>query len=195
MNVAFLKSITQLGELPQSDLPHIAIVGRSNVGKSSLLNTLTKRKGLAFVSAKPGRTQTINLFDVDGRLLLVDLPGYGYAKTSKEQRQQFADLIRDYALDTKQLALVLLVIDAKAGLTERDKDLMALLNAGHAPFALIVNKMDKLSQSESVLIVRSLKKDVHAHAIIPHSNVTGLGHGELMTLIDEIAQRSKRRSS
>jgi len=185
MTVTFLKSVTELEELPKNDKPHIAMVGRSNVGKSSLLNNLTHQKNLARVSSTPGRTQTINLFEVDHQFLLVDLPGYGFAKTSKEKRQGFSDMIHDYLWQTQQLKLVLLIIDARVGPTDLDKDMLAYLESGRIPVALIVNKIDKLPYSESVQLLRALEANYSTIPVIPHSNVTGKGRGEILEAIEQ----------
>jgi GTP-binding protein len=179
MNVTFLKSATRIEELPEGNKTHIAFVGRSNVGKSSLLNDLAGTKGLARVSSEPGRTQMINIFDVDNRFFLVDLPGYGYAKASKAKRDRFNDMVRDYIWQAQQLKLVILVIDARIGPTDLDRDMMAYLESGKIPFAIIANKIDKLSRSESINLVRSLRSE-HQHAtILPHSSVTHEGKGEI----------------
>ena len=180
----FLKSATNLEELPKGNKPHIAMVGRSNVGKSSLLNHLANKKNLAHVSAEPGRTQTINLFDVDGRFYLVDLPVYGFAKTSNARRQDFAGMLRDYLWQAEQLKLVLLIIDARIGPTDLDRDMLAYLASGKIPVTLIVNKIDKLSHSESINLQRTLESTYPHLAFIPHSNVTGAGRGEIWQAIE-----------
>jgi GTP-binding protein len=184
MIATFVKSATRLADLPQDTKPHIAFVGRSNVGKSSLLNSLTKQKNLAHVSAQPGRTQTINLFDVDRRFYLVDLPGYGFAKTSKAKRQDFAGILRDYLWQTQQLKLVLLIIDARIGPTDLDRDLLGYLASGKIPVTLVVNKIDKLSNSESIQLQRMLEATYPHLTFIPHSNITGVGRGEIWQTIE-----------
>lgn len=181
----FLKSATRLEDLPQDSKPHIAMVGRSNVGKSSLINHLSNQKNLARVSAEPGRTQTINLFNVDGRFYLVDLPGYGFAKTSKAKREDFAGMLRDYLWQTEKLKLVLLIIDARIGPTDLDRDMLAYLASGRIPVALIVNKIDKLSNSESIQLQRMLEATYPQINFIPHSNVTGQGRGEIWQTIEQ----------
>lgn len=185
MPATFLKSITDLEQLPKGLKPQIAMVGRSNVGKSSLLNHLTGQKGLARVSSEPGRTQTINLFDVDGRFFLVDLPGYGYAKASKTKREGFASLIRDYLWQAQQLKLVLLIIDGRIGPTDLDREMLAYLESGRIPVAMIVNKIDKLSTTEFVGLMRKLETDYPNLTLLPHSNVTGKGRGEIRQIIDQ----------
>lgn len=181
----FLKSATNLEQLPQDTKPHIAMVGRSNVGKSSLINHLSNQKGLARVSSEPGRTQTINLFNVDGRFYLVDLPGYGFAKNSKAKREDFAGMLRDYLWQAEQLKLVLLIIDARIGPTDLDRDMLAYLASGRIPVALIINKIDKLSNSESIQLQRMLEATYPQINFIPHSNVTGQGRGEIWQAIEQ----------
>ncbi|MBP6944692.1 YihA family ribosome biogenesis GTP-binding protein [Patescibacteria group bacterium] len=191
MAITFLKSATKLEELPNDTKPQIAFVGRSNVGKSSLLNHLTGQKDLARVSAEPGRTQTINLFNVDGRYYLVDLPGYGFAKTSKAKRQDFAGMLRDYLWQAQQLRLVLLMIDARVGPTDLDRDMLAYLDSGKIPVVLIVNKIDKLSNSESINLQRMLESQYPQISFIPHSNVTGKGRGEILDVIEQMVRSAK----
>lgn len=191
MPTTFLKSATNLEQLPTDTKPHIALVGRSNVGKSSLLNHLTGEKGLARVSAEPGRTQTINLFNVDNRFYLVDLPGYGFAKTSKAKRQDFAGMLRDYLWQAEQLRLVLLIIDARLGPTDLDRDMLGYLASGKIPVVMVVNKIDKLSNSESINLQRKLEAEYPYLPFIPHSNVTGKGRGEIWDTIEQVVREKK----
>lgn len=185
MPITFLKSVTRLEDLPTGNKPHIAFVGRSNVGKSSLLNDLANQKNLARVSAEPGRTQTINLFDVDGRFYLVDLPGYGFAKTSKAKREDFSGMLREYLWQATNLKLVLLIIDARIGPTDLDRDMLAYLESGRIPVALIANKIDKLSHSESINLQRQLEATYPQIPLIPHSSVTSTGKGEILHTIEQ----------
>lgn len=185
MQANFVKSATKLEDLPQDNRPHVAMVGRSNVGKSTLLNCLTNQHKLARVSAAPGRTQTINLFDVDRRFYLVDLPGYGYAKTSKLKRGDMSEMIRDYVWQTPELKLVLLILDARTGPTDIDLEMLSFLRQGQIPLTVIVNKMDKLSQSESVKLVRKIEADFPGLAYIQHSSLTGKGRNEIWAAITQ----------
>ncbi len=185
MSVVFVKSVARVEDLPPTDRPHIAMVGRSNVGKSSLINDLCGQKDLARVSAEPGRTRLINLFDVDGRFFLVDLPGYGYAKSSKERRQGYADLIEAYLWQAKQLSLVLLLTDARVGATELDRNMIDTLSAAAIPFVIVANKIDKLSRSESTNLMRQLDAGFQGISVIPHSAITGAGKGEIRSAIDQ----------
>ncbi|MHB8831270.1 MAG: ribosome biogenesis GTP-binding protein YihA/YsxC [Patescibacteria group bacterium] len=187
MQVKFLKSLTKLEDLPEGNKPQVAFVGRSNVGKSSLINHITGQKNLARVSAEPGRTQTINLFEFDGRVLLVDLPGYGYAKASMAKRQDFFDMVNDYLCLSKQLKLVFLIIDARIGPTDQDRDMLDYLNYSHTPLVMILNKVDKLSNSESADLVSTLEAAYPGIKLILHSSITGKGRGEILETISKIS--------
>jgi len=186
MTTAFIKSATRTKDLPKSDRPQIALVGRSNVGKSSLLNQLTGQKNLARVSTEPGRTQTINVFDVEGQYFLIDFPGYGFAKTSKTKRQTFSDIIRDYLWQAQQLKLVLLIIDGRHGLTNLDREMLAYLDSSRIPVTMIVNKIDKLSRSEGMRLMHTLEANHPTIPLIPHSSVTGAGRGEILQAIERV---------
>ncbi|MFH1077744.1 MAG: ribosome biogenesis GTP-binding protein YihA/YsxC [Patescibacteria group bacterium] len=185
MKATFLLSATTLEQLPDDERPHVALVGRSNVGKSSVLNRLTGQKGLAHESADPGRTRAVNIFDVDGQYYLVDLPGYGFAKASKAVRESLGDMIFEYLSGARQLKLVLIIVDARRDVNDLDREMIAYLETEHIPFALVLNKMDKLSQSETVLLQRSLAKDYPDIPTFPHSSVTGRGLIELRQGIDQ----------
>ena len=183
MSTKFIKSQAKFEEILESSMPQVAMVGRSNVGKSSLINHLANQKGLAHTSSEPGRTQTINYFNVDGRFLLVDLPGIGYAKASKTKREELINLIREY-LSLAKINLVLLIIDSRIGLTELDNDMLNYLNSWQIPIIMVVNKIDKLSSSERIKLTQSLEKDYPNVTRIPHSTVTGQGQGEIWSAIN-----------
>ena len=182
MATIFVKSATTVSDLPAGSRPHVAFVGRSNVGKSSLLNALTGQKGLARVSATPGRTQMINVFDADGAYFLIDLPGYGYAKASKEKREVFASIIQEYLWNAPSLKLVLQIIDARHGLTDLDQEMLTFLRHAKIPVVIVANKVDKLSRSEALAMRRELEKTYSDAKIIFHSNVTGDGRGEILRI-------------
>ncbi len=193
MPAIFIKSAYKIEDLPKSDKPHIALVGRSNVGKSSLLNHLTDQKGLARESSEPGRTQCMNVFEVNKRFFLIDLPGYGFAKTSKAKREGFSDMVRDYLWQVQQLKMVLLIIDARQGPTDLDRDMIEYLEAGKIPFTLVVNKIDKLSKSEATVLLQKLEATYPQTVRIPHSNVNGIGRGEIRQAIDQAVRATETR--
>ncbi len=179
----FLKSVVDLKQLPYDHKPHVAIVGRSNVGKSSLINGLSGQKGLARVSSEPGRTRTLNIYQIEKPYYLIDLPGYGYAKTSKAKQNAFADLIMTYLRECKDLTFAFVVIDARQGVTELDETMIRLLTSEEIPFSIIANKIDKLSRSEAATLMRSLAATYSHIASYPHSARTTTHRGEIKEAI------------
>ena len=154
----FLTSALKTEELPDVDLPEIAVVGRSNVGKSSLINHLLRSKTVAKVSSRPGKTQRINYFVIDDALLLVDLPGYGYAKTSKSLQEEWGVWIDKY-LKERGLKLILFLIDARREISEEDKQFIIWAKHHHMPLLLILTKGDKLSQKEQHAMRKRLEHE------------------------------------
>lgn len=144
----FLLSTAKPEQFPESSLPEIAFVGRSNVGKSSLLNHLTQNKKLAHVSAKPGKTQLINFFTIDENLTLVDLPGYGFAKIAKSVREAWGNLIQAYLEKRKNLALILLLVDLRHPPTEDDLAFAQWASHYKKPLLIVFTKSDKLKPKE-----------------------------------------------
>ena len=142
----FVAGVVRVAGLPPETLPEVAFAGRSNVGKSSLINALANRKALARTSNTPGRTQQINFFDLGGRLCLVDLPGYGYARASKDKVRRWNALIRDYLRGRAGLRRVCLLIDARHGLKPNDEEIMALLDAAAVSYRIVLTKTDKLHE-------------------------------------------------
>ncbi len=143
----FVKSASFPEECPASDRPEYAFIGRSNVGKSSLINALTERKKLAKTSSTPGKTQLINHFDINGHWYLVDLPGYGYAKVSKKDRAEFGGMIRSYILNRKNLVNLFVLVDSRHDLQKLDREFMRFLGEKGIPFSIVFTKTDKLSSS------------------------------------------------
>lgn len=144
----FVMGVAKAEQLPPAVLPEVAFAGRSNAGKSSLINAVLGRKDLARTSNTPGRTQEINLFDLAGRLTLVDLPGYGYAKAPKAKVEAWTGLVFDYLRGRPSLLRVLLLIDARRGLMPVDQEVMTLLGKAAVPFALTLTKADLLKPAE-----------------------------------------------
>lgn len=144
----FLLGIDKLVQLPDSSLPEIAFAGRSNVGKSSLINALTGRRALARTSNTPGRTQQLNFFDLGRRLILVDLPGYGYAKVSKTQVAAWTRTLKSFLRGRVALRRVCLLIDSRVGLKDLDRDMMEMLDAAAVVYQVVLTKVDKLKSDE-----------------------------------------------
>jgi GTP-binding protein len=143
----FVIGATTTTDMPTINLPEVAFIGRSNVGKSSMINALTGRKNLARVSNTPGRTQQINFFEIDHKLRLVDLPGYGYAKASKEQIIACNILINEYLKNRTMLRLAYMIIDSRRGIKDIDIDMMIILNEAMVTYQVILTKVDKIKLS------------------------------------------------
>lgn len=176
---------------PRDPRPQIALSGRSNVGKSSLINTLLGRKSLARVSSSPGKTITINYYDIDKKLYLVDLPGYGYAKRSQESKRSWSSLTEDYFLKNPSadaLKLVIQLIDIRTGPTDDDIMMINLLIDREIPFTVVATKTDKLSASQLKAALEELDKSYFAGTgikPIPFSSVTRAGREELWKIIND----------
>lgn len=185
MLATFLKSAITPADIPTTTKPQIAMLGRSNAGKSTLINRLAGVKTLARTSAKPGLTRTINLYDFDGRYLLVDLPGYGYSRGKSTGHAGFSRMISDYLSEAEPLKLVLLIVDARIGMTESDLHALKQLQHHSLPFVVVFNKIDKLSNGAAAQALRKTAVDHPDVVIIPHSSVSGKGLGELRDAIEK----------
>ena len=133
----FIGSFNIVSEVPNQNLPECCFIGRSNVGKSSIINAVTKSKKLAKTSKTPGRTQNINLFLINNKINIIDLPGYGYAKVSKIKRQELSNLIEDYLINRENLKLVFVLIDCKVGIKDSDIDILDIINESNKDFSII----------------------------------------------------------
>ena len=160
----FVTGVASLNQLPPSDLPEIAFAGRSNVGKSSLINAMTERKTLARTSNTPGRTQQLNFFNLGGLFYLVDMPGYGYAKVSKTQKKQWDKLIRDYLRGRPALRCVFVLVDARHGLKDSDRDVMNMLDEAAVPYRIILTKSDKVKSQALDALYGSIGGELKKHA-------------------------------
>ncbi|WP_409434114.1 ribosome biogenesis GTP-binding protein YihA/YsxC [Litorimonas sp. RW-G-Af-16] len=147
-DVTFMLSVTTMNDLPTARLPEICFAGRSNVGKSSLINALTNRNGLARASNTPGRTRELNYFNVDGRMHIVDLPGYGYARASKVDIAKWTTLTRAFLRGRAELRRVFVLIDSRHGLKPNDFELMDMLDEAAVTYQLVLTKVDKLKKGE-----------------------------------------------
>ncbi len=159
----FVLGVAGLEQLPNADRTEVAFAGRSNVGKSSLINALTGRNTLARTSNTPGRTQQLNFFDLGGKLYLVDMPGYGYAKVSKTQRSEWNRLINDYLRGRPNLRMVFILIDGRHGLKESDENLMHMLDEAAVSYRVVLTKCDKSKKLEMEKIQADLKACLKKH--------------------------------
>jgi len=186
-DAVFVKSVYKLAQLPEVRLPEIAFAGRSNVGKSSLINRLLNRKNFVKVSAKPGKTQSLNFFLIDDALYLVDLPGYGYARVSKKMQDQWQELIVSYLEGSENLRCVVVIVDLRHPAKLLDMQLVDWLREKSVPFLMVYTKADKLSKNQQVKMARSLDLEfrvTEAERIL-FSSQTGTGREALIHKLDQ----------
>ena len=160
----FMLSVAQLVQLPEADLDEVAFAGRSNVGKSSLINALFNQKKLAKTSATPGRTQQLNFFNFDNKLYLVDLPGYGYAQAPEKLVKQWQKVLKDYLRGRPNLRRVFLLIDSRHGIKAEDLEIMKLLNESAVVYQVILTKIDKISAEELQKSQQNVLEKLKKHA-------------------------------
>jgi GTP-binding protein len=180
--IRFVKSVYAPSQLPPPDHPEIAFAGRSNVGKSSLMNKLVNRRNLVKVSGRPGKTQSLNYFEVDQTLYLVDLPGYGYAKVPKEMQNAWQVLITGYLENRPNLRCVVVILDLRHPLKNQDQELIAWLRSKNIPFLSVYTKRDKLSRNEQQKQAAGLDAGLNIRAAdrVLFSAKTGEGREELI---------------
>jgi len=192
-SVEFEAAAGRADQLKKSDLPEIVFSGKSNVGKSSLINKLVNRKALARVSATPGKTATINFFRLEN-VRFADLPGYGYAKVSQSEKQRWSDLIETYFNSDRRIGLVFQLIDMRHPPTRDDLMMVDFLIECELPFVVVLTKKDKLSKKQQEERLAALQQELpyadQIH-IVPFSAVKGDGVEELREIIDEIAEENK----
>ena len=192
--IEFLKSAPSLKFLPDPDYPEIAFAGRSNVGKSSLLNALTNRKSLARTSNTPGRTQELNFFDVGEppRIRLVDMPGYGFAEAPRDMVKRWRFLVNDYLRGRSVLKRALVLVDSRHGLKDVDRDVMDMLDAAAVSYHLVLTKGDKVKPTELAKMLaatsaEAAKRPAAHPTIFTTSSETGSGIAELRTAVLQAA--------
>jgi len=199
LSASFLRTATKRDEWPPQPLPEFAFVGRSNVGKSSMLNALAQKSGLARVSSTPGRTRALQFFGLEVhpsgadkvmRLTFADLPGYGYAKVSKAERDRWAEMIESYIRERDQLRAVVLIVDGRHSPQPSDHDALAFLRAGGRRVVVAVTKMDKLPRNKRLPSIRGTERELGLAAgeAVPFSAVEGTGTDALWGRLLDLAR-------
>lgn len=191
----FKCSSERISQVPKDSLKDIAFIGRSNVGKSSLINMLTRHKGLAKVSATPGKTKLINHFLINNDWYLVDLPGYGYARTSKKERGAFAKIILDYVFKCEKMHYLFVLVDSRLEPQKIDMEFIEMLGQGGVPFALIFTKCDKQSATQTQRAVTAYKKRLAEQweempPMLLSSSENGQGRDEIVAFVEKILAES-----
>lgn len=194
----FVASLTDVKQLPTDGLPEIALVGRSNVGKSSLINKLCGKRNLAFISSTTGKTQALNYFLINESFYIVDLPGYGYARVPEHVKAGWSKLIENYLSNREQIKLVLHIVDARHEPTELDKMMAGWLDYFKIPYIIVITKIDKIARSkisrQVEIIKNSFGKLKYCQDFITFSAITGVGKNELLSAIEKyITTPGKKR--
>lgn len=179
-NVKYVLTTHKIEEMPNDDLDEFVIVGRSNVGKSTFINTITNNSKLAKTSSKPGKTRAISFFDVNKEFRLVDIPGYGYAKVSKEQLISFSKMIDTYLKERKNIYKIILLLDIRRGITNHDQDMINFFINYKIPFSIVGTKKDKCNQKEISKFNKEIKEKLHTTAI----NFSSINKNNLKNVLD-----------
>ena len=200
INKAVFKcSSEKISQVPKDNLPDIAFIGRSNVGKSSLINMLTRHKGLAKVSATPGKTRLINHFTINDSWYLVDLPGYGYARTGKSTRGAFAKIITDYVFKCEKMHFLFVLVDSRLEPQKIDLDFIEQLGMNGVPFGVIFTKADKLSKTQLQRSISTYQQTLlqsweELPPMFASSSEKGVGRDEIVGYIEEILKNFNKDS-
>ena len=200
INKAVFKcSSEKISQVPKDNLPDIAFIGRSNVGKSSLINMLTRHKGLAKVSATPGKTRLINHFTINDSWYLVDLPGYGYARTGKSSRGAFAKIITDYVFKCEKMHFLFVLVDSRLEPQKIDLDFIEQLGMNGVPFGVIFTKADKLSKTQLQRSISTYQQTLlqsweELPPMFASSSEKGVGRDEIVGYIEEILKNFNKDS-
>ena len=189
-HIKFSKSVFNIGDLPKPYMSEIAFSGRSNVGKSSLINTLLGRKGIAKTSTTPGRTQSINFIEINNSFFFVDLPGYGYAKVPVSVKKKWKPLIEGYFKNRPALRLIILIIDARRAPQEDEARFTDWLDMHEIPFIVVLTKIDKVKRNMRQKSLNPWQKFLNMDDIFPFSAVTGEGKDKIWREINKYLQRS-----
>ncbi|CAA7624339.1 ribosome biogenesis GTP-binding protein YihA/YsxC [Magnetospirillum sp. UT-4] len=191
--VTFLRGVAALDQLPAFGLPEVAFAGRSNVGKSSLINALCGRSTVARTSNTPGRTQELNFFDISGRMILVDMPGYGFASAPKDKVDAWTRLVRGYLKGRPTLKRCMLLVDSRHGLKDSDREMMTLLDQAAVVYQVVLTKADKPKSAEVEAVAERTRVEIARHVaahpvLIPTSAEKATGIAELRAELLQLAQ-------
>jgi GTP-binding protein len=194
ISAEFVKSTVHQKDYPEEPLPEVAFAGRSNVGKSSLINTLLNKKNLARISSTPGRTQTINFFKVNQKIFFVDLPGYGFAHVPIEVRQRWKPMVEEFLAGDSRLRLVILIVDVRRDPNPEDATLLEWFRHYSLNFLLVMTKVDKVTRNEAGKQKQNFKNffGLKEEEIIPFSAVTGEGRNEIWKRIKEAIEAESK---
>jgi len=185
----FITSSTCLKNCPDFNLPEIALIGRSNVGKSSFINTLTNRKKLAKTSNTPGKTRLINFFNINEEIIIADLPGYGYAKISKTEQEKWSKILEEYLKGRKSLKTVIQFIDARHDVQNNDYQMREWLDFHKIPIITLATKTDTLSKNEAFRAIQNISKTLNTE-VIEFSSKTGVGKDKILAVFTGIIKDS-----
>ena len=189
--VEFKLSAAKPAQFPRDGIPQIAFAGKSNVGKSSVINRVLQRKNLAYVGASPGKTIHINYFLVDNTAYLVDLPGYGYAKVSRSEKERWGRLMEDYFAAADLITLGIMIVDARHAPTQNDITMATWFQQTGCPFVVVANKLDKLKKSQIEPNMKTIRQVLNLSddtILLPFSAEKGTGRGELISYIEAAAR-------
>ena len=187
-NPKFEISAVSPKQYPKNELPQIVLVGKSNVGKSSFINTMINRKALARTSSEPGKTRQINFYNIDEKFYFVDLPGYGYSKMSKQEQDKVGSFIEQYLVKSKNIALVIFLIDIRHNPTENDRLMYDYIIRSGLPFIILANKADKIATTKVEGIVKDLQKQINPigdSTMLPFSAEKKIYTKDVWNIIDE----------
>ncbi len=189
-NVEFIVSAVERKQYPKNKLPEIAMVGRSNVGKSSMINCILNRKNFARVSSKPGKTVTINFYNIDNKLNIADLPGYGYAKVSKQEKEKWGNMINEYLENENHASVIFLLVDSRHAPSEDDMMMLEWIRYSNRPFYVVATKVDKIKPSVKEETIKQcfLPLGIDKEQFIEFSSEKGTGKEDVIKIMEDLAE-------
>lgn len=187
MQAEFITSATEKSQWPQTSLSEVVVVGRSNVGKSSFINALTNRKKLAYVGNTPGKTRLINFFKIDDEWMLVDVPGYGYARMSKQQLEKLGAMMDEYFAQREQIKCIIQLVDARHDPTKDDIEMIEYFKEAHLPIIIVATKVDKVPKTKRIKALKNISQvlQIPLRSIYGISSTEKTGFDEVLSVIKE----------